>query len=74
MNVVLLRVGVDSGSGGIQGPLYSTTAPSNSSPSLMAPALGCEPTETHWERRGCPYSAYFPGEPVEYGRGPGYAC
>lgn len=59
MNVVLLRVGVDSGAGGIQGPLFSDGSfelipiPDNS-------GLGQRTYGNTSGMKGTPFSAYFP--------------
>lgn len=59
MNVVLLRVGVDSGSGGIQGPLFGDGS-FELIPIPDGTGVGLRTYGNTLGEKGVPYSAYFP--------------
>jgi hypothetical protein len=59
MNVVLLRVGVDSGSGGIQGPLFDDGS-FELVPIPDGSGVGVRTYGNTQGIKGVPYSAYFP--------------
>lgn len=59
MNVVLLRVGVDSGSGGIQGPLFKDGS-FELIPIPDGSGIGLRTYGNTLGIKGLPYSAYFP--------------
>lgn len=59
MNVVLLRVGVDSGSGGIQGPLFDDGS-FELIPIPDGSGVGLRTYGNTQGVKGLPYSAYFP--------------